>query len=48
MRVFTEIRELTYLKSKIGKDCLSLLNLTTVVILRENKLSDNNEGQTTN
>jgi len=25
-----------------------LLNLTAVVILRENRLSDNNEGQTTN
>lgn len=48
MRVFTEIRELYRKKSKIGKDCLSLLNLTAVVILRENKLSDNNEGQTTN
>lgn len=48
MRVFTEIRAYIGKKSKIGKDCLSLLNLTAVVILRENKLSDNNEGQTTN
>ena len=48
MRVFTEIESLYRKKSKIGKDCLSLLNLTAVVILRENKLSDNNEGQTTN